>query len=35
MSDGDVVQAFEKLAQDPSAFTYPIEYFKPSARGAG
>lgn len=31
MSDGDFVQAFETLAQDASAFTYPIEYLKPSA----
>jgi Domain of unknown function (DUF5615) len=30
MSDGDFLQAFERLAQDPSAFVYPIEYFKPT-----
>ena len=30
MSDGAFLEAFEKLAQDLSAFAYPIEYFKPT-----
>lgn len=30
MSDGDMVQALERLAARPDAFTYSIEYVKPA-----
>ena len=32
MTDGELAQAFEEIAAKPSAFAYPIEYIKPTAR---
>ncbi len=29
MSEGDFLNAFERLARRPDAFAYPIEYVKP------